>query len=204
MNHRCKIAIALLAVSVCGMTWAQQNPLADEAPKDAAKAEAGKLPSSHDRHQAEKFYVDGAKELERGNLTAAQKNLDLFLNLAAKIPDTGIPWLNRPLRGLNQNVVGSENMAAVNAARQIANNEIAKVTSGGGLGGVLSDSARHEVERYNPDNATFAQTKAVANILKQDMANRHQSMDASLSDIKARIGGGKADQGTTKDPLGIR
>jgi hypothetical protein len=120
----------------------------------------------------------------------AQKNLDLFLNLASKIPDTGIPWINRPIRELDQSVVGSENMAAVNAARQVANNEIAKVTSGGGLGGVLSDSARNEVASYNPNNATFAQTKAVANILKQDMANRHQSMDATLSDIKSRIGGG--------------
>jgi hypothetical protein len=120
----------------------------------------------------------------------AQKNLDLFLGLASKIPDTGVPWLNTPIRKLDSSIVGSENMAAVNAARQIANNEIAKVTSGGGLSGVLSDSARHEVEGYNPQNATFAQTKAVANILKQDMANRHGSMDATLSDIKARIGGG--------------
>jgi hypothetical protein len=120
----------------------------------------------------------------------AQKNLDLFLNLASKIPDTGVPWLNTPLRNLNANLIGSENMAAVNAARNIANNEIAKVTSGGGLGGVLSDSARHEVAGYNPQNATFAQTKAVAAILKQDMANRHGAMDATLSEIRGRIGGG--------------
>jgi hypothetical protein len=129
----------------------------------------------------------------------AQKNLDLFLGLASKIPDTGVPWINRPIRDLDQNVVGSENMAAVNAARQVANNEIAKVTSGGGLSGVLSDSARNEVASYNPNNATFAQTKAVANILKQDMANRHQSMDATLSDIKSRIGGG----GTTPGVINV-
>jgi hypothetical protein len=120
----------------------------------------------------------------------ARKNLDLFLNAASKIPDTGVPWLNTPLRNLTANMIGSENMAAVNAARQVANNEIAKVTSGGGLSGVLSDSARHEVEAYNPQNATFAQTLAVAKILKADMANRMGSMDATLSEIKARIGGG--------------
>lgn len=118
----------------------------------------------------------------------AQKNLDLFLDLANKIPDTGVPWLNTPIRNLDANVVGSANMAAVNAARQVANNEIAKVTSGGGLGGVLSDSARHEVASYNPASATFAQTKAVANVLKQDMANRHASMDATLGEIRGRIG----------------
>lgn len=118
----------------------------------------------------------------------ARKNLDLFLDAADKIPDTGVPWLNTPIRALDASVVGSANMAAVNAARQVANNEIAKVTSGGGLGGVLSDSARKEVSNYNPQNATFAQTKAVAKILKQDMQNRRESMDATLGEIKNRIG----------------
>lgn len=119
----------------------------------------------------------------------ATKNLDLFLNAADKIPDTGVPWINAPIRTLDEKLVGSANMAAVNAARQVANNEIAKVTSGGGLSGVLSDSARKEVSEYNPRDATFAQTKAVAKVLKQDMANRHSSLDNSLTDIKSRIGG---------------
>jgi len=120
----------------------------------------------------------------------AQKNLQQFLDLAGKIPDTGVPWLNMPIRMLDAKLVGNENMAAINAARQVANNEIAKVTSGGGMSGVLSDSARREVSSYNPQNATFAQTKAVARVLQQDMANRHQSMDSTIGDIKSRIGGG--------------
>jgi hypothetical protein len=161
--------------------WARDNGLSAADLVTMQAAYAG------DKESLKKFQAqrDQIASFEQ----TAQKNLDLFLGLAGKIPDTGIPWLNRPLRDLNQNLVGSENMAAVNAARQVANNEIAKVTSGGGLGGVLSDSARNEVAGYNPNNATFAQTKAVANILKQDMANRHQSMDATLSDIKSRIGG---------------
>ena len=121
----------------------------------------------------------------------AQKNIDLFISAAEKIPDTGVPWLNMPVRMLNEKLVGSANMAAVNAARQVANNEIAKVTSGGGLGSVLSDSARHEVEAYNPKDATLKQTLRVAKVLKQDMANRISSMDTTLGEIKARIGGGQ-------------
>ena len=125
----------------------------------------------------------------------AKKNLDLFLTTAAKIPDTGVPWINAPLRTLDAKLIGSDNMAAVNAARQVANNVIAKVTSGGGLSGVLSDSARHEVQDYNPKDATFAQTKKVAEILKREMANRHQSMDATIQDIKGRIGNaGKSEE----------
>jgi hypothetical protein len=175
-----------------GNQWARDNGLSTSDVITMQAAYAG------DRDSLKKF------QSQRDQIVSfeqtAQKNLDLFLSLAAKIPDTGIPWLNKPLRELNQGLIGSENMAAVNAARQIANNEIAKVTSGGGLSGVLSDSARHEVERYNPANATFAQTKAVARILKADMANRHASMDATLSDIKARIGGAGAPAATGAPP----
>lgn len=117
----------------------------------------------------------------------ALANLNLFLGAAAKIPDTGVPWANTPLRLLSDKVAGSANMAAVNAARQVANNEIAKVTSNPTLSGQLSDSARHEVMSYNPENATFKQTQAVATVLKQDMANRRISLDAGLREIKGRI-----------------
>ncbi len=164
-----------------GNQWARDNGL---NPQDVVTMQAA---YAGDKDSLKKF------QAQRDQISAfeqtARKNLDLFLNAASKIPDTGVPWLNTPLRNLNANLIGSENMAAVNAARQIANNEIAKVTSGGGLGGVLSDSARHEIGAYNPQNATFAQTLAVAKILKADMANRMGSMDATLSEIKGRIGG---------------
>ncbi len=130
----------------------------------------------------------------------AKKNLDLFLTSAAQIPDTGIPWLNKPLRELDEKLVGSANMAAVNAARQVANNEIAKVTSGGGLGGVLSDAARKEVADYNPKSATFAQTMKVAQILTKDMDNRHSSLDNSLSEIRGRMAGGAPTAQTATQP----
>ena len=175
-----------------GNQWARDNGL---SPSDVVTMQAA---YQGDKDSLKKF------QSQRDQIVSfeqtAGKNLDLFLNAASKIPDTGVPWLNTPLRNLNANVVGSENMAAVNAARQVANNEIAKVTSGGGLSGVLSDSARHEVESYNPASATFAQTKAVAQVLKQDMANRHGSMDATLSDIKSRIGGGGT-QGSGTPPV---
>lgn len=116
----------------------------------------------------------------------AQKNIDTFLQLAAKIPDTGIPWLNTPVRLIDRKLAGSENMAAVDAARTVANNEIAKVTSGGGLGGVLSDNARHEIEAFNGKDLTFGQVKKVVEILKRDMSSRHAAMDEMLGEIKAR------------------
>jgi hypothetical protein len=117
------------------------------------------------------------------------KNLKLFTDAAANIPDTGIPWLNTPVRALSQNVVGDANMAAVNAARQVALTEISRVISNPNLTGALSDSAREEVLNIVPANATFPQIKRVAAILEQDMANRRTSIADQKADIERRMGG---------------
>ena len=174
--------------------WAKDNGL---SPKDIVQIQAA---YAGDKESLKKFQAqrDQIVSFEQ----TAQKNLDQFLSIAAQIPDTGVPWINKPLRSLDADLVGDANMAAVNAARQVANNEIAKVTSGGGLGGVLSDAARKEVMQYNPADATFAQTKAVANVLKNDMANRHQAMDATLSEIKGRIGNPGSQQTPQAIPAG--
>lgn len=119
--------------------------------------------------------------------STAGKNLDQFLALADKIPDTGIPWLNTPIRSLNVSTMGSENQAAANAARDVALREIARVTNDPNLAGVLSDSARHEVSQLVPANATFAQIKAVAKVLKQDMANVHGSLNDQIVAVQQRI-----------------
>lgn len=119
--------------------------------------------------------------------STAGKNLDQFLSLADKIPDTGMPWLNAPIRSLDAKVLGSAGMAAANAARDVALREIARVTNDPNLSGVLSDSARREVSALSPQDATFAQIKAVAKVLKQDMANVHDSLNVQLSDIRQRI-----------------
>lgn len=120
----------------------------------------------------------------------ASKNLKQFEDLAAKVPDTGVPWLNTPVRLLNQQLVGSANMAAVNAARQVALTEISRVVSNPNLTGALSDSAREEVLGLVPQNATLKQIQRVANVLRTDMQNRRQSIDEQKSDIEKRLGKG--------------
>lgn len=119
----------------------------------------------------------------------ANKNLDLFTSLAQKAINTGVPLLNAPLRTGAKLLAGSENQLALDAARQVAVNEIAKVTSSPGLTGQLSDTARKEIEAFIPANATYGQALAVAKVLKQDMANRHQSYQEQISDIQKRFGG---------------
>ena len=126
----------------------------------------------------------------------ANKNLDLLIQQGQKVVDSGSPWINSPLRNVDAKLLGGTEVPAYNAARQVAINEIAKVTSNPGLTGQLSDSARHEVEGFNPANATFAQTLKVAKVLRQDMANRHQAYNEQIDDISKRIGqGGTVQEG---------
>ncbi len=117
----------------------------------------------------------------------AAKNIDLFLDQAGKVVDTGSPLANTLVRHVSGKMLGSPDQAAYEAARQVAVNEIAKITNGGGLSGVLSDSARKEIGDFNPQNATLKQTVAVMRLLKRDMANRASSMDDQIGAITDRI-----------------
>ncbi len=132
----------------------------------------------------------------------ALKNIDTFLETAGRVVDTGSPMANRIARGVAGSMLGSKNQAAYDAARQVALNEVAKIVSNPNLSGTLSDSARHEVEAFNPDSATLAQSVAVMRVLKRDMANRAASYDAQLAEVKGRISGQKPTPAAPAAPSG--
>lgn len=121
--------------------------------------------------------------------TTASKNLDNAIAAAKKLEDTGSPILNKPLRSIDVSVLGSPEVAAYNAARQVAVNEIAKVTSNPTLSGQLSDTARAEVSSFLPEEATIQQIMAVAQILKLDMENRRTSLADQIKFNNGRIKG---------------
>jgi hypothetical protein len=120
----------------------------------------------------------------------AGKNLGVFLKTAKNAIDSGSPWINTPLRSLASGMLGSEDQTAVNVARTTALTEIAKVLNSSNASGVLSDSARHEVEQLSGPGATMKQIYQAADILTQDMSNRHQSYQDQINDIQRRIPGG--------------
>jgi hypothetical protein len=131
----------------------------------------------------------------------AGKNLDLFLQTAKPILDSGSPWINTPLRKVDAGALGSADQAAFNAARQTAVTEIAKVLNSSNASGVLSDSARHEVEGLIGPNATLRQIASAASVLRQDMGNRHQAYQEQINDIQNRMktGGGNQNASPAKD-----
>lgn len=117
----------------------------------------------------------------------ASKNLALFLASAKPIVDSGSPAMNTPLRLVDEKLLGSQDLAAYRAARLVALNEIARVTSNPNLTGAMSDNAREEVKSLIPENATLAQIYHVADVLTKDMANRRQSLKEQIDEVQKRI-----------------
>lgn len=142
----------------------------------------------------------------------ALRNLDLYAQTAAKIPDLGARFANVPLRMITGSMIGTDNMAALKAARETAATEVAKVLGSATGSGVLSDSQKKEAQDVIDGNLPMSATLAVVNTLKQDMANRHQSYQADIDAIKGRLGAkpngatqGGGNQGGTiraRDPQG--
>jgi len=135
----------------------------------------------------------------------ASKNIDIFLQTAGKVVDTGSPLANTLLRQASGSLLGSPDQAQYDAARQVVVNEVAKIITNPNLSGQLSDAARHEVASFNPTGATLKQTVALMRLLKRDMANRTDALDDQIRAIRARIKQGAPGSPTTPsaDPLGL-
>lgn len=183
------------------------NRSAELTPDDEARINAGggNIAANQANFRADSGSL-AAMQKQRDAITSfeqtAQKNIDIFLGQAGKVVDTGSPIANMPLRAITGKVLGSPDQAAYDAARLVAINEIAKITSNPNMSGVLSDSARHEVEQFNPRSATLKQTVAVMRLLKRDMENRTKALDDTLAATRKRLSG--ATDTNTADPLGIR
>jgi general secretion pathway protein D len=76
MKCTIKFVIVLCAVSGCGLLRAQQMPQpgATQTAGATGKPAAQKPPSARARERAEKYYLEGAKALEREDLKAAETN----------------------------------------------------------------------------------------------------------------------------------
>ncbi len=125
----------------------------------------------------------------------AEKNMDLLQQTAAKIPDLGSKWGNTPVRMINKNMLGPENMAAFSTALATAQTEAAKVLNSSNATGVLSDSSRHELQEIIDGNLPLNSMVASLNTLKQDMGNRTQAYKQQIADIQTRLKGAPASGG---------
>jgi hypothetical protein len=115
-------------------------------------------------------------------------NLQQFKNIIQKIPDSGSPYLNTPIRNLDQKALGAAVYGRLNVARTIAANEGGRILAGGGnLGGVVSDNARHEIGTLLDKDATLGQWLSAIDQLQTDYNITTKAMSGKLADIRGRI-----------------
>lgn len=122
-------------------------------------------------------------------MSTADKNAALLETSLKKMPDTGSPLLNKPLRAFETSVVGDPNMAPIATYLRSVTNEYAKIVSQPNLSGVLSDSARKETEVLLNPNATVQQMIGSLRALNAEGNNRLTSLGDQIQRIQSRMQG---------------
>jgi hypothetical protein len=136
----------------------------------------------------------------------ADRNLDLLMQVAAKIPDLGTRFANIPLRSINAQMIGTDNMAAFKTILNTSQTETAKVLNSANASGILSDSARHEMQEIIDGNLPFSALGASRNIIKQEFGNRSQAYQDQINFLQNQLkspggGGAGAQQQTGNNPF---
>ena len=124
----------------------------------------------------------------------ALRNLDLYVQKVQAIPDLQVKFANVPLRMITGSMIGEQNYAAMQAARKTASAEVGKVLSSATGSGVLSDSQRKEAEDVLDGNLPLDATLNVVQTLKQDLANRHDSYNQEINQLRGLVGARTANQ----------
>jgi hypothetical protein len=120
---------------------------------------------------------------------AASHNADLLEQTLKNLPDSGVTWVNRPLREA-ATAFGSENMAAFNVFRKSLQDEYSRIISNPNLTGVLSDTAREEMATILSPSSTVSQIKESLKALKAESKNREKGIQGEIDVLRGRIKGG--------------
>jgi hypothetical protein len=120
-------------------------------------------------------------------MEAADKNADLLKPLLDKLPDTGSPMFNQPLRSFETRVAGNPNMAPIAAYLKSAQNNYGRIISDPNLRSQMTDSSRAEATALlNPD-ATVTQLLGSLQALHAEGSNRLLSIGDQIKRITGRM-----------------
>lgn len=122
----------------------------------------------------------------------ALKNGQILLTLAEKVDKTGVPVIERWIRAGRASIAGDPDVTNFNAQIQLFGNEVAKILTNPNLTGVLTDTARKEVENFLPAGASLKQIKAIVPLLARDFKNRSGAIRDEIKDVQSRLKGGKS------------
>lgn len=112
------------------------------------------------------------------------KNGEVLKTLADKAIVTNVALANRPINWIEQNIGDHPDMAEFLAQVKIFKDEAARVVSNPNLVGVLSDTARKEMENVISGNMPLKSMRRVIERLQADSHNRISSMEDEYSKIR--------------------
>lgn len=129
-----------------------------------------------------KSISDQVKQLNAINNfeTLAKFNGQRVLELIDELDDTGVPWIEGLTRRIKRGG-GNVDAAELNAVLVPFQTEVARITNNPNLTGVLSDSARHEVQEMSAGNMSAKQAKRVINRLFTEMDVRKASIQNGIN-----------------------
>jgi len=121
----------------------------------------------------------------------AEKNAKVLEQKMDAVSDLGTSLLNTPLREVEQKF-GSTKVTAMKAAMMPVQADFARILNSPTGAGVLSDDARHEMQKAVSEGATVGQIKAALDVFRTDWRNRKETYDKALQDLKGKTvaGGG--------------
>jgi len=114
----------------------------------------------------------------------AEKNAAIMLNRMKLVPDTGIPYLNTPIRELARRGGGSAEVSAYKAALTTVIPEFSRILNNPNLTGQLTDTARKEMEHVIDGSATLNQMMKTLEVLKQDKENRIKDLRSQQDELR--------------------
>jgi hypothetical protein len=132
----------------------------------------------------------------------AIRNGDRLVELGDKVDSTGVPAIERWIRGGRQ-ATGDPDVAKFNAQMQVYRTEAAKILTNPNLTGQLTDSARHEVEGFLSGASSAEQIRGVVDLLKNDFENRKKTLQNQIKEAQGRHSSAQPTAPTNEDQEAI-
>jgi len=111
----------------------------------------------------------------------------ILVGLAKKVDTTGVPVMERWIRAGRRELQGDADVSEFDAQIHLFGTEAAKILTNPNLTGVLTDTARREVQGFLPEKASAGQIERVVDRLAADFDIRKKSMEEQIGVIKQRM-----------------
>jgi hypothetical protein len=129
----------------------------------------------------------------------ARRNIDVLKGYIGKIPNLGSPLLNAPARRAAR-ALGNKDVAGFETALLTVQQEAARVLATANANGIVTDSARTEMERAISNADTPEQAIEVLNVIVRDFGNRRAAHKDALKALTSDIGGEAAPSSSGEVP----